>query len=198
MRRNRGVTLVEILLTAVVVGAGLSVVLSAITTSIRAEVYADNKVKAARLIDLQIGRIQGGVLPLQSQSGDFSEDGEPDFSFTVLQEDTQQQYLEQMTVTVQWNEHGEPRDLDAVFYYYADPNAQNNTLGGATTQGSLMGSNGGGAKGSLLGSGSGGNSGSLMGSGGGGNSGSLIGNGSGSRGGGGASGSAFGGGGGAP
>jgi Tfp pilus assembly protein PilV len=191
VRRDRGITLVEVLLASVVVGAGVAVILESISTAIRADIYADNKVKAARLLDMQLGRIEGGVLPLDAANGDFSEDGEPDFSYTVAVDQAEQANLEQITIDVTWLEHGDQHQLEAVRLYYNDPNAANaNGLGSSGASGSLMGSGTSGPKGSLMGAGSSGSSGSLMGSGSGGSGGSLLGgSSSGSSGG---SGSAFG------
>jgi Tfp pilus assembly protein PilV len=191
MRRTAGVTLVEVLMASVVVGAGLATILQSVSTSVRADVFAENRVKAAHLVELQLGRIESNVLPLTAGAGDFSLDGEPDFAYTIAVADfPNQPNLEQVTVDITWTEHGDPHDLAAVRLMFNDPDAATNVTGGGTASGSLMGS-GSGASGSLMGSGgTGGGSGSLMGSGGGGASGSAFGGT-----GGGASGSSFGGGG---
>lgn len=181
-RRDRGITLVEVLLAAVVVGAGLAVILSAMSTSIRAEMNADNKVKAARLLEVTLGRLEGGVLGAQSASGDFTEDGEPDFRWSTDAADTDTANLQQVTVTITWVEHGDEHTIDAVRLVYTDPDADASLGGNALSSGSQLG------KGSLMGSGSSGSSGSqmgkgsLMGSGSSGASGSAFGSGSGSSG----------------
>ncbi len=134
MRRTAGrsgVTLVEVLLASVVCGAGLAVILSAMSTSIRLEVNADLKVKAARFVELQLGRIESGALPLESAAGDFTEEGAPEFTWTVEVTEADQSNLSQVTVSVLWTEQGEPRDLDAVRLIFTDPDSAT-SLGGST------------------------------------------------------------------
>jgi Tfp pilus assembly protein PilV len=173
-----GITLVEVLVASVVVGAGLATVLSAISASVRADVFAENRVKAAHLIELQLGRIEGSVLPVAPGSGDFLADGEDNFTYTIAVDDADLPNLQQITVTVQWNEQGTPRTLSAIRLLFNDPDAQNLSSGGGNQAGSLMGSNGSGPNGSAFGSGSTGNSGSAFGGNSGGNSGSAFGSGS--------------------
>ncbi len=191
-RPDRGITLVEVLLASVVCGAGISVILSAMSTSIRADVYAENRVKAARLLELTLGRVEGGILPPQAGTGDFSADGEPDFTYSIAVDDGDQPNLQQITIDVQWMESGTPHDVDVVRLIFTDPDAAAAALAASGQAGSLMGSNGSGPSGSLMGSGSNGASGSLMGSGSSGASGSQLGSGS-AMGSGGASGSLIGG-----
>src|SRR5271169_3946959 len=87
-RRARGFTLVEVLMAAVVVGGGLALVASALSSSIRAEGHADNLVRVSRLLDLQLGRIEGYVIPAQNGTGDFTLDGEPDVTWTMTVDQT--------------------------------------------------------------------------------------------------------------
>ena len=176
MRRDRGITLVEVLVASVVVGAGLATVLSAISTSVRADVFAENRVKAAHLIELQLGRIEGNVLPVSPGSGDFLADGESNFTYTIAVDDADQPNLQQITVAVQWTEQGNPRELSVIRLIFNDPDVQNLSAGGSNQAGSLMGTNGSGPNGSAFGTGSSGSSGSAFGSSGG-NSGSAFGSG---------------------
>lgn len=141
-RRARGVTLVEVLVTAVVCGAGLAVIASAISTSIRAEGRAEGVGKATRLLALQLGRLEGGVIAPQDTSGTFSDEGDDDISWSLVTTPSDVANLLQCTLTVTWDEHGETRDLSLVRLLYLDPAATSaNSLGGqAAGMGSSSGS----------------------------------------------------------
>jgi hypothetical protein len=140
-RRSRGVTLVEVLLAAVVCGAGLAVIAGAIATSIRTEVRADGMVRAARLLDLQLGRIEGGILPLQAASGTFEEEGEADVQWDIAVEPATVANLQQVTLTAEWLEGGDSRDLQLVRLIFVDPDATTSALGGqSSASGSSSGS----------------------------------------------------------
>jgi type II secretory pathway pseudopilin PulG len=155
--RSRGLTLVEVLLAAVVTGAGLAVVCEAITMSIRADIRADNMIRVARLLDLQVNRLEGGVLPIQAATGDFSDDGEADVTWNLAVDTTDTANLQQVTITATWIEHGEPHDLDVVRLMYTDPDAVSATasLGGSGgTSSQLGGSNSGTSSGSSSSTGS--------------------------------------------
>lgn len=129
IRRQKGVTLLEVLLAAVIVGTGIAAALSAISTSIRADRHADALDRAARLIDLELGRIEGGFLPVASAAGDFTQDGEPEVSYTVGVADTLVANLEQVTITVNWTEGNTPMSQSVVRLLYQDPQATTNTAG---------------------------------------------------------------------
>ncbi len=119
----RGLTLVEVLVTAVVVGAGLALVAGALSASIRAEAHADNLVRISRLLDLQLGRLEGGVLAQQNATGDFTTDGAPDVTWSITVETTQTPNLNQVTIEADWDETGVKQDMEVVRLFYVDPDA---------------------------------------------------------------------------
>src|SRR5262249_44280588 len=122
-RRQRGLTLVEVLVAAVVVGAGLALVASALSSAIRAESHSENLVRISRLLDLQLGRIEGGVLPVQAATGDFSTDGEPDVTWTISVDPTQTANMVQVTIEADWDESGTRQDMEIYRLIYQDPDA---------------------------------------------------------------------------
>lgn len=123
VRGSRGLTLVEVLMATVVVGAGLALVASGLATSIRAEAHADNLVRVSRLIDLQIGRLEGGVLAVQNATGDFSLDGHPDVTWTITVGNTLTANLQQVTVEADWDEAGTAQSMQIARLFYQDPDA---------------------------------------------------------------------------
>jgi Tfp pilus assembly protein PilV len=151
--RTSGVTLVEVLLAAVVVGTGLVAALSAISTSLRASRHADSLETAARLLDLQLGRIESGYLGQENATGDFTQDGEPSFNYDIEVTDTLIANMSQITITVSWMEGTTQHDENVVRYLYQDPRVQTNTQGASgssssSSSGSSSASSGTGSSGS--------------------------------------------------
>jgi hypothetical protein len=112
---------------AVVVGAGLALVASALSASLRAESHAENLIRISRLLDLQLGRIEGGVLALQNATGDFSADGEPDVTWTISVDPTETANMQQVTIEADWEEQSQKQDMEVYRLIYQDPDASTGT-----------------------------------------------------------------------
>jgi len=130
--RRRGITLVEVLLAAVVCGAGLSVILSGIAATAKADIHAEALVRATRLLELELGRLEGGVVPLAAATGDFSLDGAPDVSWTIDVQPTDTTNLNAVTLTATWkeNQNDDDRTFSIVRLIFQDPDAPTNTTAG--------------------------------------------------------------------
>src|SRR5437868_5750844 len=102
MRRSHSITLVKVLLATVVYSAGLA--------------------------DLVLGRVEGGVLPLQSQTGNFQDDNDANINWTVVAEPANIANLEQITITIDWVKNNNTRTFEVIRLIYQDPNATTNNL----------------------------------------------------------------------
>jgi prepilin-type N-terminal cleavage/methylation domain-containing protein len=119
--RRRGFTLLECLIATVVVGAGIAVALAGISASLRAEVHSQNASRAARLLDEMLGRIEGGEIQVEAASGDFTAQGAPDVTWTIVVNATDQPNLNEMVLTAQWTEHGDPVDASVTRWFFQPP-----------------------------------------------------------------------------
>ena len=118
---RRGLTLVEVLVAVVLCGAGLAVVSTGISSAIRGEAYAGNLNRAADHVELIMGRLESGVLPLEDAEGDFSEDGAADLAWEVRLDNTNVEGLQVATVTVLWESQGVERDFVVPREFFVDP-----------------------------------------------------------------------------
>lgn len=106
-RRNRGFTLIEVLVAMVVAVAAFSVMAQGFALGGQASVTAQQTTRAAVLAQRILADLETGALASdRSANGDF--DDEPDFRWEV-ESRADDPGLVQLTVTVRWSEHGRER-----------------------------------------------------------------------------------------
>lgn len=118
---RRGVTLVEVLVAVTICGAGLALIASAASGAVRAEAYAASVSRAVDHADLVLGRLESGELLLEDASGDFSEDGAPELTWSIKIDTTDTANLSVAEVTVTWTLHNVQRDLVLERMVFVDP-----------------------------------------------------------------------------
>ena len=117
--RHRGVTLLEVLVSAVLLSTGVVVISQTISGSISAGTRADRLSTAGRLASDVMARIESGELSaLESESGDFSEDGEPDFFFETQTQAVHEAGLREVLVEIVWEEPAGIRSLELSRYIF--------------------------------------------------------------------------------
>ena len=121
MRARAGVTWVEVVVAVTLCGAGLAVVSTGLAAAVRAEGYAADHSRAARLLDLVLARIDAQVLDLADQDGDFTEEGAPEVRWEIETGTTTIENLQELTVTVRWDEPGGEREVSVVRQVFVDP-----------------------------------------------------------------------------
>lgn len=123
MSRRRGMTLVEVLVAVVVCGAGLVIAASAVAAALNAEGHAADVSRAATHLELLLGRVESGVLPLEAAQGDFTEEGAPDLKWSVAVEPGEREGLTDVQLSVTWTRLNQERDLTVSRLIFTDPQA---------------------------------------------------------------------------
>ena len=118
---RRGMTLIEVLVALVVVGAGIAVITLGISTSLRAEQRAGNLDRGAAYLELLTTRLQSEELNLEEASGDFTEDGAPDLRWSVSLQGTDREGLQQASLAVLWTEPNGEHELRVERLFFVDP-----------------------------------------------------------------------------
>lgn len=121
--RRLGVSLVEVLVAVVVCGAGISVIATGVSASVRGEAYAGDMTRAVDHVELLLARLESGEIPLEElpAKGDFSEDGAEDLSWSVELDTTDVENLGMATIKVTWTTHGIERDITLERWLFTDP-----------------------------------------------------------------------------
>lgn len=109
--KNNGFTLLEIIVTMVVVVVGLVMISQAFSTSLRAVSVSNNATLVKILADQQIAQIEMQTFSaLQSSSGNFAPD-HPEISWQEDVQNTSLNNLKQVTLTISWTERNAPQTL---------------------------------------------------------------------------------------
>ena len=116
-----GLTLVEVIVAVVVCGAGIAVAALALTATVRAEARVGDLDRASAEADLLLARYEAGILPLEDAEGDFTSDGAPDLTWTVVVEQSDLAGLSDLALTVRWTRQGGEHDLVLHRWLFTDP-----------------------------------------------------------------------------
>ena len=108
---NRGFTLLEVLVTLVILGTVLAIVAQGFTWSARTTGEAAQETLAAMFADLKMTELETGEASLiQGDSGDFEDHGE--FQYEIETEaDEENEGLYEVSVTVTWSDGEEERSF---------------------------------------------------------------------------------------
>jgi len=112
--RRAGFTLIEVLVSLVVVTACLTIIAQGFLTGGRASVVAQNETLAAMLAESKMAELEAGILSTQSSADGTFEPERPDFSWSIQPESTDTTGLVKMTLTVTWKERHEDRTFTLV------------------------------------------------------------------------------------
>lgn len=118
---TRGMTLVEVLVAVVVCGAGLAIAAAGVSAAVRAEGHAADLSRAAHHLELLLGRLEAGVLPLSDAEGTFADDGEPDLAWSVVCRPGEREALTDVQAAVRWTRLGTERELAVQRLLFIDP-----------------------------------------------------------------------------
>ncbi|HLY74703.1 MAG TPA: prepilin-type N-terminal cleavage/methylation domain-containing protein, partial [Planctomycetota bacterium] len=131
MNRERGFTLVEVLVAMVVTVASVAILAQGFSTGARASLVSEKTMRAALLAQRVITDFELGVLDLSSnQAGGF--DDEPDFTYetqsdvptppgTTSDGILYTTGLTQLTVNIKWDDRGRARTYSVVRLMRARP-----------------------------------------------------------------------------
>ncbi len=120
-RRRRGMTLIEVLVAVVVCGAGLAIAAAGVSAAVRAEGHAQDLSRAAAHLELLLGRLEAGVLPLSDAQGTFEEDGAPELSWQVVCRPGEREALTDVQATVRWTRLDAEREQSVQRLLFIDP-----------------------------------------------------------------------------
>lgn len=104
-----GFTLIEVLVSLVVVTASLTILSQGFLTGGRASVGAQNETIATMLAESKMAEVEAGILSLQSSASGSFEPDHADFSWSLEPGTTPTTGLTQITLTVKWKERQEDR-----------------------------------------------------------------------------------------
>jgi hypothetical protein len=116
-------TLVEVLVAVVVCGAGLVIAASAVAAALNAEGHADDLSRAATHLELLLGKVESGVVALEADEGDFTEEGAPELKWSITVEPGEREGLTDVQLSVKWTRLNQERDLTVTRLVFTDPNA---------------------------------------------------------------------------
>ena len=111
---RRAFTLLEVLVSLVVVTAGLTIIAQGFLTGGRASVASQNETLATMLAESKMAELEAGILSTQSSASGTFEPERPDFSWSLEPESTATSGLAQMTLTITWKERNEERTFKLV------------------------------------------------------------------------------------
>ncbi|HKS15942.1 MAG TPA: type II secretion system protein [Planctomycetota bacterium] len=114
MTRRSGFTLIEVLVSLVVVTASLTIIAQGFLTGGRASVVSQNETIAAMLAESKMAELEAGILSTQMSDQGTFEPERPDFSWSLEPESTETTGLSKMTLTVTWKERNEDRTFTLV------------------------------------------------------------------------------------
>ncbi len=119
MNRCHGFTLVEVLITMVMVVVGMVLLSQAFSAGLRAVSVSDRATQAQFLAEQKIADLE--ILSfsnLQSDSGDFGDDY-PEYSWQTEISNTDIENLKQIILTVSWTQENKTRSI-VIYKYLAD------------------------------------------------------------------------------
>lgn len=108
---RRGFTLIEVLVSLVVVTAGLTIIAQGFLTGGRASVASQNDTLATMLAESKMAELEAGILSMQTSASGTFEPERPDHSWSLEPESTDTTGLVKMTLTVTWKERNEERSF---------------------------------------------------------------------------------------
>jgi len=114
MNRRSGFTLIEVLVSLVVVTASLTIIAQGFLTGGRASVVSQNETIATMLAESKMAELEAGILSTQMSDQGTFEPERPDFSWSLEPESTETTGLSKMTLTVTWKERNEDRTFTLV------------------------------------------------------------------------------------
>lgn len=114
MTRRSGFTLIEVLVSLVVVTASLTIIAQGFLTGGRASVVSQNETIATMLAESKMAELEAGILSTQMSDQGTFEPERPDFSWSLEPESTETTGLSKMTLTVTWKERNEDRTFTLV------------------------------------------------------------------------------------
>jgi prepilin-type N-terminal cleavage/methylation domain-containing protein len=137
VNRERGFTLIEVLVAMVVTVAAVAILAQGFATGARASLLAEKEMRAALLAQRVITDFELGVLDLTSnQAGSFDDD--PDYSYETTSEVPVQSGstttgidyttgLTLLTVNIKWDDRGKPRTYAVTRLMLARPTTTTNS-----------------------------------------------------------------------
>ncbi len=129
---RRGFTLIEVLVALVVAVAAMALLSQGFTTGARASTVSQYTTRAALLGQRVITDFETGRLSLgSSQSGVF--DDEPDFKFEATSQTGSLTGLNQLTVTIRWQERNQDRSYEVVRLMKDRPTTTDSSSSSTTT-----------------------------------------------------------------
>ena len=119
MNRCHGFTLVEVLITMVMVVVGMVLLSQAFSAGLRAVSVSDRATQAQFLAEQKIADLEIlSFANLQSDSGDFGDDY-PEYSWQTEISNTDIENLKQIILTVSWTQENKTRSI-VIYKYLAD------------------------------------------------------------------------------
>jgi general secretion pathway protein I len=106
---RRGFTLIEVLVSLVVVTAGLTIIAQGFITGGRASVASQFASTATMLAESKMAEIEAGIISTQTSASGGFEPEQPDFTWSMETETTTTTGLIKITLTVTWKERNEDR-----------------------------------------------------------------------------------------
>jgi len=121
--RRRGLTLIEVLATIVLMGIVLPAAMQGISQCVRATSVARQKSEAAGLAEAKLNELVAtGDWQFGVTSGDFGE-AWPEYRWKVVMSDFSDPTLQQLSVQVFWTSRGEQRDVTLTTLVYQGQSA---------------------------------------------------------------------------
>jgi prepilin-type N-terminal cleavage/methylation domain-containing protein len=112
---ERGFTLLEVLLTLVVLGISIVGISQGFAVGLRSSAIARDTTTATAFARAKLAEVDAGVLPVsQDAQGTFESLGAPDVTWTLNSRTTQYPGLYEVVLKVQWSDRGATRDLSVV------------------------------------------------------------------------------------
>jgi len=111
-----GFSLVEALVAVVLAGGGIAALVSAIGATTRGEAKAIQSEKMQRLAVQKLDEVIA-TQDFNSQGGNFADDGEPDMDWSMTDDTTSVENLEQVTVTVSKSNDSNTSQVVSTLFY---------------------------------------------------------------------------------
>ncbi|MBX3467810.1 MAG: hypothetical protein KF878_13075 [Planctomycetes bacterium] len=109
------------LIAVVIAGGALALAAAGVSAAVRAEAHAGDLSLAATHLELLLGRVEAGVLPLSNAEGTFEEDGAADLRWSVVVTPGEREGLTDALLTVRWTRLGLERELSVSRLIYIEP-----------------------------------------------------------------------------
>ncbi len=110
-RDDRGFTLIEVLVSLVVVATALTILSQGFLAGGRASATAQRVTVAAMLADSKMAECEAGIQAVNAAASGTFEPERPDYSWELQSETSTPQELLQVTITVTWEERGAKRSF---------------------------------------------------------------------------------------